>query len=144
MPPRGHLESWQNRRDAEPAKNRYTTGSRSGGKTRFRPGESGNPAGRSKGALNKRTQEAQELAASLIDGDPAYLEGLKRRIKAGKAPHMETLLWHHRFGKPKDQVDVSVSVQGAAEVLANTLTLDELKTLDHLVGRIETAQPSGD
>ncbi len=103
----------------------------------------GNP-GRPKGALNKRTQEAQELAAALIDGDPAYLEGLKRRIKAGKAPHMETLLWHYRYGKPKESVDVSVSVAVAAEVLVNTLTVDELHTLHHLVGRIEAAQPSGD
>ena len=109
-------------------------------KPKFQPGNPGRP----KGALNKRTQEAQELAAALIDGDPGYLEGLKRRIKAGKAPHMETLLWHHRFGKPKEQVDVSVSVAVAAEVLVNTLTVDELHTLHHLVGRIEAAQPRGD
>ena len=64
--------------------------------------QSGNP-GKPKGALNKRTREAQELAAALIEDDPAYLEGLKRRIKAGQAPHMETLLWHYRFGKPKER-----------------------------------------
>ena len=64
--------------------------------------------GRPKGALNRRTREAQELAAALIDGDPEYLENLKQRIKAGKAPHMEQLLWHYRFGKPREQIDVRV------------------------------------
>ncbi len=102
----------------------------------------GNP-GRPKGALNKRTREAQELAAALIDGDPSYLEDLQCRIKAGKAPHMETLLWHYRYGKPKDQVDVSVSVAVAAEVLADRLTADELKTLYALVGRLDATAQSG-
>ena len=102
----------------------------------------GNP-GKPKGALNKRTREAQELAAALIEGDPLYLEDLKRRIKAGKAPHMETLLWHYRYGKPKDQVDVSVSVAVAAEVLADRFTADELQTLYRLVGRLEAVTQSG-
>ena len=93
--------------------------------------------------MNKRTREAQELASALIDGDPDYLEGLKERIKAGKAPHMEVLLWHFRYGKPKDQVDVSVSVAVAAEVLADRLTADELKILYHLVGRLDAAAQSG-
>ena len=51
----------------------------------------GNP-GRPKGAFNKRTLEAQELATALIDGDPDYLEGLKARIKARKAPRDAQLL----------------------------------------------------
>ena len=107
-------------------------------KPKFQPGNPGRP----KGALNKGTREAQELAAALIEGDPAYLKGLMRRIKAGKAPHMEPLLWHYLYGKPKESVDVSVSVGVAAEVLVNTFTLDELKTLRSFVGRIEAAQPS--
>ena len=107
----------------------------------FQPGNPGRP----KGALNKRTREAQELASALIESEPAYLEGLKRRIKAGRAPHMETLLWHYRYGKPKEQVDISVSVAVAAEVLAERFTVDELKTLHRFVGRLEAvAQPSGD
>ncbi len=51
------------------------------------------------GALNKRTREAQELAAALIEGDPTYLEGLKSRIKVGQAPHMERLLWGSTRGE---------------------------------------------
>ncbi len=114
-----------------------------GGATRFRPGESGNPAGRGKGALNKATLEIR-LAARQIVEDPTYREKLLAAARARKlAPAVECLLLYYAYGKPKDAVDVSVSVQGSAEVLANTLTLDELKTLRGFVGRIEAAQLSG-
>ncbi len=113
-----------------------------GGATRFRPGESGNPAGRGKGTLNKATLEIR-LAARQIVEDPTYREKLLAAARARKlAPAVECLLLYYAYGKPKDAVDVSVSVQGGADVLADTLTLNELKTLRGFVGRIEAAQPS--
>ncbi len=114
-----------------------------GGATRFRPGESGNPAGRGRGALNKATLEIR-LAARQIVEDPTYREKLLAAARARKlAPAVECLLLYYAYGKPKEAVDVSVSVGVAAEVLVNTFTLDELKTFHSLVGRLEAAQPSG-
>ena len=109
----------------------------------FQPGESGNPAGKVKGTLNTATLEIR-LAARQIVEDPVYREKLIAAARERKlAPAVECLLLYYAYGKPKEVVDVSVSVQGAADVLADTLTLNELKTLRGFVGRIEAAQLSG-
>lgn len=42
---------------------------------------------------------AKELAEHILDDE--YITGLIRRVKAGKAPHMETLLFQYAKGKPK-------------------------------------------
>jgi hypothetical protein len=42
-----------------------------------------------------------EIARNLLE-DPSYVQSLKARLKAGKAPHLETLLFHYGYGKPKD------------------------------------------
>lgn len=60
--------------------------------------------GRPKGSLNKATREIKDIAAGLLS-DPAYVESLTRRLRGGKAPHMETLLHHYAYGKPKEQVE---------------------------------------
>lgn len=62
--------------------------------------------GRPVGALNKRTTEARDLARALVE-DPEYRQLLLIRIKVGEAPHMETLLWHYAYGKPKETVELS-------------------------------------
>ena len=43
--------------------------------------------------------------------------------------------------QPKEQVDALVSVEVAVETLVKTFTLDELKTLRNLVGRLNPAAP---
>lgn len=60
--------------------------------------------GRPKGALNKSTREIKDIASGLLS-DPAYVDSLRRRLTSGKAPHMETLLHHYAYGKPKETVD---------------------------------------
>lgn len=72
----------------------------------FKKGETGNRNGRPKGAQNKTTGEIREAAKAIVE-DPAYVRSLKKRVKAGKAPHMETLLHYYAYGKPKEQVEVS-------------------------------------
>lgn len=59
--------------------------------------------GRPPGTPNKITRAAKELAENILDDD--YMERLKQRVKAGKAPHMETLLWQYWQGKPKGDGD---------------------------------------
>jgi hypothetical protein len=96
-------------------------------RTRFRPGRSGNPSGRPKGTPNKATQEIRESSRRLLV-DPAYVDQLKRRIIAGKAPHMETLLHHYAYGKPPDHLDVSGSAL-ASPVFVRFIGLDDASAL---------------
>lgn len=60
--------------------------------------------GRPVGVPNKATVEIKD-ASRLIVEDEAYVESLKKRVNAGKAPHMETLLFHYAYGKPKDTTE---------------------------------------
>ena len=36
---------------------------------------------------------------------PTYVAKLRDRLEAGKAPHMETLLFQYAYGKPKDTTE---------------------------------------
>lgn len=85
----------------------------------FVKGKSGNPAGKKPGTLNKATKEIQEFAGDLIE-DPDYVASLKRRLASGKAPHMETLMFHYKHGKPKDTVKVEGS-ESLAEIMEMAL-----------------------
>ena len=60
--------------------------------------------GRPKGAVNKATREIKDIASGMLS-DPAYVESLRRRLTSGKAPHMEPLLHHYAYGKPKESLD---------------------------------------
>ena len=64
--------------------------------------------GRKKGVPNKVTQDAREFAQKFLD-DADYKDSLRRRVLTGKAPHMEQLIWHYRFGKPKDVLDLNLA-----------------------------------
>jgi hypothetical protein len=60
--------------------------------------------GRPKGATNLATRAIKEIAAGLLE-DEEYQASLKIRLKAGKAPHMETLLHHYAYGKPVERIE---------------------------------------
>lgn len=57
--------------------------------------------GRPKGVPNKATRDIQAFSRAQLE-DPAYVAALRERLIEGKAPHMETLLAHYAYGKPKD------------------------------------------
>lgn len=57
--------------------------------------------GRKPGVPNRATVEIKESSRRLVE-DPDYVQSLRRRLVSGKAPHMETLLFHYAYGKPKD------------------------------------------
>lgn len=67
----------------------------------FQKGQGGRP----KGALNHATRDIKVFAVELLT-DPAYLESLRARLVSGEAPHMETLLHHYGWGKPKETVAI--------------------------------------
>lgn len=71
---------------------------------RFKPGESGNPAGKPKGALAHRTREVQTVAYRLVN-DPKYRKRLRERLREGTAGQMELTLWYYAFGKPKETIE---------------------------------------
>jgi hypothetical protein len=79
--------------------------------TTFTDGHEGK-GGRPKGSPNKATLEVRELARGLIE-DPEYQTSLRQRLIAGKAPHMESLLWTHLYGKPVERHEVTASARAA-------------------------------
>jgi hypothetical protein len=86
----------------------------------FKKGQSGNPAGKPKGAVNRVTAQARELASRIVDS-PEYLESLRARVIAGEAPQMEVLLWAYAKGRPVERVE-----QGGPGAFA-TMSDDELR-----------------
>ena len=70
----------------------------------FVKGQPSHPGpGRPKGAPNKTTREARELARKFAT-DRTYQKRLLERLRAGKAGSMEPILWYYAFGKPRDTV----------------------------------------
>lgn len=62
--------------------------------------------GRKAGTPNKATAEIKDLARSLLE-DPVYQTKLKQRLRDGKAPQIEQLLYHYAYGKPKEQFEAT-------------------------------------
>jgi hypothetical protein len=80
----------------------------------------GGSRGRPPGALNKATREIRDAARLMLDR-PEYRESLQKRLDAGKAPHMELLLHHYAFGKPKEQLDVDARLTGHTTIVMQQL-----------------------
>jgi hypothetical protein len=69
--------------------------------------------GRPKGFKNaKPFSEIKVFAAEVLLGDDPhkYLKNVARRIMAGEAPHMEKFFAEHLWGKPKEQIEHTGSV----------------------------------
>jgi hypothetical protein len=62
-------------------------------------------SGRPKGALNKSTRDIQDFARRMLE-DPEYVRELAVRLRRGKAPHVETVLYHYGYGKPRETISV--------------------------------------
>lgn len=57
------------------------------------------------GGRATRLALAKEFADELLD-DVEYKRDLKLRIRAGEAPQLEILLYHYKFGKPTEQLEL--------------------------------------
>lgn len=80
----------------------------------FKPGESGNPAGKPKGTKNFTTlvREALQEVAKLKEGNPeglTYEQILLKSIgpRAVKDPNVLKMLWEHFDGRPTQKVDMT-------------------------------------
>ena len=79
-------------------------------KPRGRPFVKGDPrAGRPKGATNVASREIKDVARRLLE-DAAYQARLVTRLRAGKAPHVEVLLFHYAFGRPVERHEVTTAI----------------------------------
>ena len=73
--------------------------------------------GRRPGSLNKATVEARAFCASIVD-DPVYQAKLRRRAIAGTlSPAIESMLWYYAKGKPKEHLDLGVSLETKLAIL---------------------------
>ena len=61
--------------------------------------------GRTKGTRNKATLEIKAFALSILTR-PKYQAHIRRLADHGKLPpHLETLLYHYAWGKPKEVME---------------------------------------
>jgi hypothetical protein len=74
--------------------------------------------GRKAGTPNKATAEIKDVARSLLE-DPVYQAKLKQRLRDGKAPQIEQLLYHYAYGKPKERFEGSKGTTLEELVLAS-------------------------
>jgi hypothetical protein len=79
--------------------------------------------GRPKGVPNKATREIAAFARNLLES-PEYLVSLRKRLVRGSAPHMETLLHHYGYGKPKDVLEVAQPRPLIVELIADAEARD--------------------
>lgn len=75
----------------------------------FKKGQSGNPGGKKAGTRNHRTVELDRITKHAI-ANPVYLNMLAERIRLGTAPHMETLFFYYRYGKPSESLKVEATL----------------------------------
>ena len=79
---------------------------------KFQKGQGGRP----KGIPNKATREIKDIARALVE-DPEYVQSLRERLTAGKAPHMEPVLFYYTYGRPKESMEHSGTLALATTVI---------------------------
>jgi uncharacterized small protein (DUF1192 family) len=88
-----------------------------------RRGTPGSKLGRTTGATNVITRELRTFWHNFFSSEE-YRASAKRRILAGEAPHLENYLMARIYGKPKEQVDITVSRSDDEDL--SLLSIDEL------------------
>ncbi len=90
--------------------------------------------GRPKGSRDRRTLAIGEFARSIIESDE-YRNSLRARVLAGKAPHLEPLLYHYGYGRPAERVQI---ISGKPIGFGIGLEAPDVKTID-ITPSVETS-----
>lgn len=100
--------------------------------------------GRPFGSRNRIKLEGRLAAGKLLES-PEYQESLIRRIKADTLPPaIEVMLWHYRYSKPAEVVEVEVSEKGALSAASTAELSVRAELLAKELKNISTvSQPSG-
>lgn len=80
--------------------------------------------GRPKGVPNKATSEIKQFCQEFLRSKE-YVASAQRRVRSGKAPHLETLWHHYGFGKPAETVNLK-------DKTPRPVILDRLTSRDQL------------
>lgn len=70
----------------------------------FKKGQSGNPAGKPKGAINHANRALKEWGEQFLQSEE-WRKSAERRILAGRAPHLESALVGAFLPKAKEQIE---------------------------------------
>jgi hypothetical protein len=62
---------------------------------------------RPKGSLNKSTHEARDFCRLILESEAYRLSLVRRLANDTLPPALEVLIWHYRYGRPKEQVDIA-------------------------------------
>lgn len=71
----------------------------------FQPGQSGNPKGRAKGALNKNTQAMKQVAEVFCNDEAGRAKMLEQYRRGKLHPILVQMMHHYAFGKPKETIE---------------------------------------
>lgn len=96
-------------------------------------------SGRRAGTPNAATVEVRNAAELLIGvSHPEYLAALKERLVLGEAGSMEPLLWHYRYGRPTEVVEVHQILQSVPD---DVFKAEVERRLALMGGAADTANP---
>lgn len=98
----------------------------------WEPGQSGNPNGRPKGALNKVTVEMAQISRRLTMRDPKFLKELRERIRAFTVhPAILIRLLEYGYGKPTEKIELTLETNESGPTPTEALerlSVEELRT----------------
>lgn len=81
----------------------------------FKKGQSGNPNGRRKGAVNKTTAAMKEWALDMFESEE-WRKSARSRMLAGKAPHLEAHIINVLLPKT-DKLEVGGEAGGPIQII---------------------------
>jgi len=94
-------------------------------------------------ALDQRA-EARALAKVVLDS-PEYRASIIKRILAGTLPaQIEAMLWHYRYGKPAEQVQLNVGDLSSLTTLELAQRTQELLDQLNVTSARETPEKAQD